>query len=81
MNVGFTPGMAYGFGTGVVKTPMDVTSMLSAGTYGHGGAYGTQAWIDPVKKRIYILMVNRAGLEGGDAHAVRYAFQEAVSGQ
>ncbi len=81
MNVGFTPGMAYGFGTGVVRTPLDVTSMLSAGTYGHGGAYGTQAWIDPVKKRIYILMINRAGLENGDANPVRYAFQEAVSGQ
>jgi len=28
--------------------------MLSPGTFGHGGAYGTQAWIDPQKNLIYI---------------------------
>ena len=33
--------------------------MLSPGTFGHGGAYGTQAWADPVKGVVYILMVQR----------------------
>ena len=33
--------------------------MLSPGTFGHGGAWGTQAWIDPVRGVAYILMVQR----------------------
>ena len=53
--------------------------MLSPGTFGHGGAYGTQAWIDPGKKRIYILMVQRANFPNSDASEVRRAFQEAAN--
>ena len=61
--------------------PQGVTVMLSPGTFGHGGAYGTQAWIDPVKKRIYILMVQRANFASGDASEVRRAFQAAAAGK
>ena len=53
--------------------------MLSPGTFGHGGAYGTQAWIDPVKKRVYVLMVQRANFPNSDASEVRRAFQEAAN--
>jgi CubicO group peptidase (beta-lactamase class C family) len=53
--------------------------MLSPGSHGHGGAYGTQAWIDPVKKRIYILMVQRADFSNSDASEVRRGFQEAAN--
>jgi CubicO group peptidase (beta-lactamase class C family) len=53
--------------------------MLSPGTFGHGGAYGTQAWIDPDKKRVYILMVQRANFANSDASEVRRAFQEAAA--
>jgi CubicO group peptidase (beta-lactamase class C family) len=52
--------------------------MLSPGTFGHGGAYGTQAWIDPKMKRIYILMVQRANFPNSDASEVRRGFQEAA---
>ncbi len=31
--------------------------MLSPGSFGHGGAWGTQAWIDLVKGVAYVLMV------------------------
>ena len=47
-------GTNYGWGisTSFLRTPHDgVAAMLSPGTYGHGGAWGTQAWIDPVKGR------------------------------
>ena len=44
----------------VVRDPQGITSMLAPGSFGHGGAYGTQAWIDPEKKRIFILLVQRA---------------------
>jgi CubicO group peptidase (beta-lactamase class C family) len=49
--------------------------MLSPGTYGHGGAWGTQAWIDPVKGVAYVLMVQRANFPNSDASEVRRAFQ------
>ena len=53
--------------------------MLSPGTFGHGGAYGTQAWIDPVKGVAYILMIQRAGLPNSDGSEVRLAFQRAAA--
>lgn len=77
LKAGFTDGMGMGLGFQVVKAPQGVTAMLSPGTYGHGGAHGTQGWIDPVKKTIYILLIQRAGLQNGDASPMRQAFQEA----
>ena len=53
--------------------------MLSPGTFGHGGAFGTQAWIDRGKGRAYILMVQRANFPNSDASEVRRAFQEAAN--
>ena len=79
LKTGFTPGNGWGLGWCVVREPQGVTAMLSPGTFGHGGAYGTQAWIDPVKKRIYILMIQRADFPNSDASDVRRAFQEAAS--
>ncbi len=78
LKTGFTPGNGWGLGWCVVREPQGVTAMLSPGTFGHGGAYGTQAWIDPVTKRIYILMVQRANFPNSDASEVRRGFQEAA---
>lgn len=52
--------------------------MLSPGTFGHGGAYGTQSWADPKQRLILILMIQRANLPNADASDVRRAFQEAA---
>ena len=54
IKTGFTEGMSWGLGFQVVKAPQGVTSMLSPGTFGHGGAYATQSWADPVHQSIYI---------------------------
>ena len=78
LKTGFTNGNGWGLGWCVVREPQGVTAMLSPGTFGHGGAYGTQAWIDPVKRRIYILMVQRQNFPNSDASPVRRAFQEAA---
>jgi CubicO group peptidase (beta-lactamase class C family) len=75
---GFTPGNGWGIGVCVVREPTGVTQMLSPGTFGHGGAYGTQAWIDPVKQRIFILMIQRAKLPNSDASDLRKTFQTEV---
>lgn len=78
LKTGFTPGNAWGVGCCVVREPQGVTEHLSPSSFGHGGAYGTQAWIDPVKDRIYILMVQRANFPNSDASPVRAAFQAAA---
>jgi CubicO group peptidase (beta-lactamase class C family) len=70
----------WGLGTSILRTPHEgVAAMLSPGTYGHGGAWGTQAWIDPVKGVAYILMVQRSNFPNSDASDVRRAFQEAAA--
>jgi CubicO group peptidase (beta-lactamase class C family) len=79
VKTGFTPGNGWATATCVVREPQGVTAMLSPGTFGHGGAYGTQAWIDPVKGVAYVLMVQRANFPNADASEVRKAFQQAVA--
>lgn len=76
---GFTPGNGWGLGCCVVRDPQGVTGALSRGSFGHGGAYGTQSWIDPVKGAIYILMVQRADFPNSDASDLRRAFQDAAA--
>jgi CubicO group peptidase (beta-lactamase class C family) len=78
LRTGFTPGMSFGLGFAVVKEPQGVTGMVSAGTFGHGGAYGTQSWADPQRDLILILMIQRAKLPNADGSDVRRVFQDAV---
>jgi len=56
-----------------------VPAMLSPGTFGHGGAWGTQAWVDPVKGVAYVLMVQRSNFPNSDASEVRRVFQQAAA--
>ena len=79
LKTGFTDGNGWGLGWCVVRQPQGITAMLSAGSFGHGGAYGTQAWIDPVKQVIYVLMVQRSNFPNSDASEVRRAFQTAAA--
>ena len=75
-------GANYGWGiaTCIVRTPHEgVAAMLSSGSYGHGGAWGTQAWIDPVKGVAYVLMVQRSNFPNSDASDVRRNFQQAAA--
>lgn len=69
----------WGIGTCVLRAPHPgVAAMLSPGTYGHGGAWGTQAWVDPVRGVAFILMVQRSNFPNSDASDVRRAFQQAA---
>jgi CubicO group peptidase (beta-lactamase class C family) len=79
LKTGFTPGNGWGLGWCVIREPQGITAPLAAGSFGHGGAYGTQAWIDPVAKRIYLLMVQRSNFPNSDASEVRKGFQEAAT--
>lgn len=76
IKTGFVDGMSFGYGFAVVKEPKGVTAMLSPGTFGHGGAFGTQYWIDPKQDLFVILMIARTGLSNGDASIMREEFQK-----
>ena len=75
---GFVDGMSFGYGWGVVREPKGVTAMLSPGSYGHGGAFGTQGWLDPTQDLFVVLLIQRTGLQNSDASPMRQALQEAA---
>jgi CubicO group peptidase (beta-lactamase class C family) len=58
--VGWMRGADYGLAWEVVTEPLGELAGHSKGTYGHGGAFGTQGWIDPANELISILMIQRA---------------------
>jgi CubicO group peptidase (beta-lactamase class C family) len=70
----------WGIGTCILRTPHEgLAAMLSPGTFGHGGAWGTQAWVDPVKGVAYLLFVQRSNFANSDASEPRRVFQEAAA--
>jgi CubicO group peptidase (beta-lactamase class C family) len=75
LTTGFTPGNGWGLGWCVVRQPQGVSAMLSAGTFGHGGAFGTQGWVDPKRKMIFVLMIQRTAFGNSDASDLRGDFQ------
>ena len=75
LQTGFTPGNGWGLGWCIVREPQGVTGMLSPGSFGHGGAFGTQGWVDPHTKSIYVLMIQRQGLPNSDDSVMRKEFQ------
>ena len=40
-----------------------------------GGAFGTQGWVDPVTKSIYVLLIQRTNLPNADGSEIRQQFQ------
>jgi CubicO group peptidase (beta-lactamase class C family) len=39
--------------------------MVSPGTFGHGGAFGTQSWADPARGMVFVLMIARQNFSSG----------------
>ncbi len=76
IKTGFTPGNGWGLGWCVVREPQGVTANLSPGTFGHGGAFGTQGWVDPERKMIFVLLIQRTKFGNSDGSNIRAAFQE-----
>jgi CubicO group peptidase (beta-lactamase class C family) len=64
--VGWMRGSEYGLAWEIVTDPLGELAGHTKGTYGHGGAFGTQGWIDPNNKLISILLIQRSngGAEG-----------------
>jgi len=72
------PGWGFGLGFGVVTDPTAAKTGLPAGSYGWGGIYGTQFWIDPTNRVVGVVMTQTAIIGSGPiANAVREAFYAA----
>jgi CubicO group peptidase (beta-lactamase class C family) len=75
---GFTPGNGWGLGVCIIRQPQGVTARLLPGTFGHGGVYGTQAWIDRKRDIVLIMMIQRSNFKNADDTTARLAFQNAA---
>jgi len=60
---GWMRGSDYGLAWEVVTEPLGELAGHGMGSYGHGGAFGTQGWIDPDHNLISIMLIQRA--DGG----------------
>jgi len=70
-NSGWIGGGGYALTWESIKSFPGTLLLLSPGSYGHGGAFGTQGWIDPAKDMIRIMLVQRSD---GGTDELRSAF-------
>lgn len=69
-------GYRFGLGFRVMADPGEAAKLVSVGSYGWGGAYGTYFWVDPKEDMIGIMMVQLMPY----AHLnIRYDFQNAAT--
>lgn len=76
------PGMPWGLGFAVIEDPAQIEANrhLTPGTFGHGGAFGTQSWADPATGLIHVFMIQRDKLTPNpDDSLARRAYQDAVA--
>lgn len=82
---GFSTGQqnkVLGWGTGayVLRAPhAGASSALSPGSFGHPGACGTHLIVDPVKGRVYVLMIQRPNLPDNFENEPTRAFVSAAA--
>jgi CubicO group peptidase (beta-lactamase class C family) len=57
---GWLGGTGYGLTFEVVDQPEGTLLLHSPGTFGHGGAFGTEGWVDPKNDLIRIMLVQVA---------------------
>ncbi|HEY8508399.1 MAG TPA: serine hydrolase domain-containing protein [Steroidobacteraceae bacterium] len=58
---GRRPGESFGLSVRVVTNPAARRTMISEGSFGWSGAYGTHFWVDPKEKIVAIFMTQRWG--------------------
>ncbi len=74
---GWMRGSDYGLAWEVVTEPLGELAGHMIGSYGHGGAFGTQGWIDPQNQLISIMLIQRA--DGGTDSMARIFLNMAES--
>jgi CubicO group peptidase (beta-lactamase class C family) len=69
------PGWGFGLGVAVVTDPAAAKTRLPAGSYGWGGIYGTQFWVDPRNRVVGVVMTQTSIIGSGPiSNPVREAF-------
>lgn len=64
---GLPKGISWGLGLRLVTTPQGPNQQFSVGSYGHGGAFGTEGWIDPQRGLVFLLLIQRMNFVPADA--------------
>ena len=72
LKAGHDPGTGYGLAWQVVKEPLGTFALMSIGSYGHGGAFGTHGWVDPKKDLVGVFLVQHANSN----NAAKFAFMQ-----
>ena len=72
------PGWGFTLGFGIVTDPAAAKTRLPAGSYGWGGIYGTQFWVDPANRVVGLVMTQTSIIGSGPiSNPVREAFYTA----
>lgn len=61
LKAGHDPGVGFGLTVAVTNAPEGTLAGHSLGSFGHGGAFGTYAWVDPAKQLAGVFMIAHAG--------------------
>jgi len=72
------PGWGFTMCCGILIDPAAAKSRLPAGSYGWGGIYGTQFWVDPTNRVVGLVMTQTAVIGSGPiSNPIREAFYAA----
>ena len=75
---GWLGGTGYGLTWEIVNQPEGMLLLHSMGTFGHGGAFGTEGWIDPTRDLIRVLLVQVSDGSAGPARSAVMQISEAA---
>ena len=75
-------GMPWGLGFSIIEDPtqMEANAAYGPGSFGHGGAFGTQSWADPKSGLVHIFMIQRDKIPNNpDNSQMRRAYEAALA--
>jgi len=75
---GWLGGTGYGLTFEIINQPEGTLLLHSPGTFGHGGAFGTEGWIDPKNALIRIMLVQMDDGSGDPPRSVVMQIGEAA---
>jgi CubicO group peptidase (beta-lactamase class C family) len=64
LRAGHLPGTGFGLTWEVTRQPLGTLALMSIGSFGHGGAFGTHGWIDPAKDLVGVFLIQHVGYTG-----------------
>ena len=75
---GWLGGTGYGLTFEIIDKPEGTLLLHSPGTFGHGGAFGTEGWVDPKNDLIRIMLVQVSDSSGDAPRSVVMQIGEAA---